>query len=138
MSGHIFFKERWYGFDDAMYAAARLLEILSNDDRSASEIFNEIPNSINTPELNISFEEGEHHKFIEKFIASAKFEEAKITTIDGLRADFADGWGLVRGSNTTPSLVIRFEADTDEALARIQDAFKAAMLAVDETIDLPF
>ncbi|HBR97769.1 MAG TPA: phosphomannomutase/phosphoglucomutase, partial [Gammaproteobacteria bacterium] len=138
MSGHIFFKERWFGFDDALYTAARLLEILSADDRSVSEIFAEIPNSINTPELNVQFAEGEHHRFIEKFVASAQFDGATLTTIDGLRADFEDGWGLVRASNTTPSLVIRFEADTEEALARIQQSFGEAMHAVDSSLSLPF
>ena len=138
MSGHIFFKERWYGFDDALYSAARLLEIISRDSRSVSEIFGEIPNSVNTPELNIKFAEGEHHKFIEKFCETASFDGAKITTIDGLRADFEDGWGLVRASNTTPSLVIRFEADNEDALKRIQDQFGAAMKAVDASVELPF
>ncbi len=138
MSGHIFFKERWYGFDDALYSAARLLEILSRDERSVSEIFEEIPDSVNTPELNVSFAEGEHHQFIQQFSESAKFEKAQITTIDGLRADFKDGWGLVRASNTTPSLVIRFEADNEAALERIQGAFAEAMKAVDATIELPF
>ena len=138
MSGHIFFKERWYGFDDALYAAARLLEILSEDDRPVSEIFAEIPDSFNTPELNVHFAEGEHHVFMKNFVESAEFEGAKINTIDGLRADFEDGWGLVRASNTTPSLVIRFEADTPEALSRIQIQFGEAMQAVDNGIKLPF
>jgi len=125
MSGHIFFKERWYGFDDALYSAARLLEILSRDDRPVSEIFGEIPDSVNTPELGIKFEEGEHHKFMQAFIENAKFDGAKLTTIDGIRADFDKGWGLVRASNTTPSLVIRFEADSQSDL-------------VNPNIDLPF
>jgi len=87
MSGHIFFKERWYGFDDALYSAARLLEILSRDDRPVSEIFGEIPDSVNTPELGIKFEEGEHHKFMQAFIENAKFDGAKLTTIDGADSD---------------------------------------------------
>lgn len=138
MSGHIFFKERWYGFDDALYSAARLLEILSKDKRRVSEIFGEIPDSVNTPELGIKFTEGEHHKFMQSFVESAHFDGAQLTTIDGLRADFGDGWGLVRASNTTPSLVIRFEADSKLALEEIQSKFRAAMLAVDSTIELPF
>ena len=139
MSGHMFFKERWYGFDDALYAAARLLEILSRTDRKASEIFGEIPNSINTPELNVKLEEdGAQHAFIEKFMASSKFDGATLTTIDGVRADYSDGWGLVRASNTTPSLVIRFEADTDEAMQRIQEQFRKNMQAVDDKLALPF
>ena len=139
MSGHLFFKERWYGFDDALYAAARLLEILSATDRKASEIFGEIPNSINTPELNVLLEEdGAQHAFIEKFVGIAKFEGAKLTTIDGVRADYEDGWGLVRASNTTPSLVIRFEADTEEALERIQNEFRETMRKTDSSITPPF
>ena len=139
MSGHMFFKERWYGFDDALYAAARLLEILSRTDRKASEIFGEIPNSINTPELNVKLEEdGAQHAFIEKFMAGSKFDGATLTTIDGVRADYSDGWGLVRASNTTPSLVIRFEADTDEAMQRIQGQFRKNMQAVDDKLALPF
>ena len=139
MSGHLFFKERWYGFDDALYAAARLLEILSNTDKSASEIFGEIPDSINTPELNVVFErDGAHHEFIEAFSRNAKFEDAKLTTIDGVRADFPDGWGLVRASNTTPSLVIRFEADSDDAMTRIQNEFRATMQETDASVEIPF
>lgn len=138
MSGHIFFKERWYGFDDALYSAARLLEILSRDPRKVSEIFGEIPDSVNTPELGVKFAEGEHHKFMTAFVDNAKFEGATLTTIDGLRADFDDGWGLVRASNTTPSLVIRFEADSQSALERIQDSFRTAMRAIDSNLDLPF
>ena len=138
MSGHIFFKERWYGFDDALYSAARLLEILSRDDRPVSEIFGEIPDSVNTPELGIKFEEGEHHKFMQAFIENAKFDGAKLTTIDGIRADFDKGWGLVRASNTTPSLVIRFEADSQSDLEQIQSNFRTAMLSVDPNLDLPF
>ena len=138
MSGHIFFKERWYGFDDALYSAARLLEILSRDDRPVSEIFGEIPDSVNTPELGIKFAEGEHHKFMQAFVENASFEGAKLTTIDGIRADFDKGWGLVRASNTTPSLVIRFEADSQSDLEQIQSNFRTAMLAVDSSIELPF
>ncbi len=139
MSGHMFFKERWYGFDDALYAAARLLEILSKTERKASDIFGEIPNSINTPELNVTLDEdGAQHAFIEKFVANATFNGAKLTTIDGVRADYSDGWGLVRASNTTPSLVIRFEADSEAALSRIQEEFRAVMQATDSTIAIPF
>lgn len=139
MSGHMFFKERWYGFDDALYAAARLLEILSKTDRPASAIFGEIPNSINTPELNVSLDEdGAQHAFMKKFVAGSTFEGATLTTIDGVRADYPDGWGLVRASNTTPSLVIRFEADTDEAMQRIQSQFRKNMQAVDSSIQAPF
>lgn len=138
MSGHIFFKERWYGFDDALYSAARLLEIVSRDPRKVSEIFGEIPDSVNTPELGIKFEEGEHHKFMQSFVEGSTFEGAALTTIDGLRADFDTGWGLVRASNTTPSLVIRFEADSQSALEEIQSKFRSAMHAIKPELDLPF
>lgn len=139
MSGHIFFKERWYGFDDALYSAARLLEILSQDPRSPTEVFAELPDSINTPELNVHFsQEGAHFAFMKKLAQQAHFGEAQLTTIDGLRADYPDGWGLVRSSNTTPSLVIRFEADDENSLARIQSIFREQMLAVDPKLDLPF
>lgn len=138
MSGHIFFKERWYGFDDALYSAIRLLEIVSADNRPVSEIFAEIPNSVNTPELNVHFEEGEHFAFMEKFVANADFEGATLTTIDGLRADYDDAWGLVRASNTTPSLVIRFEADSEAALQSVQEKFRAAMKKADASVELPF
>jgi len=138
MSGHIFFKERWYGFDDALYTAARLLEILASDPRNTTEIFADLPNALCTPELRIDMQEGEHFRFMEQFIAQAQFPEANITTIDGIRADFEDGWGLIRSSNTTPSLIIRFEADNTEALERIQDEFRRAILTVDASLSLPF
>jgi len=138
MSGHIFFKERWYGFDDALYAGARMLEILSVRDESAHAVFSAIPDSINTPELNVEFAEDEHHKFIERFVANAAFDGAQLTTIDGVRADYDDGWGLVRASNTTPVLVIRFEADTQAALERIQNVFRVEMLKLDADLSLPF
>ena len=138
MSGHIFFKDRWYGFDDGTYTAARLLEILSNDSRNSEEIFASLPDSINTPELNILMEEGEHFKFVQNLMKHAHFESGTITTIDGLRVDFNDGFGLVRASNTTPSLVIRFEAKDQTALIRIQDLFRKFMLDVNPNLELPF
>jgi phosphomannomutase/phosphoglucomutase len=138
MSGHFFFKERWYGFDDGIYAAARLLEILAARGEEPEEVFAELPSSISTPELKIEMEEGEPHAFIEAFSAATRFEGARLSTIDGVRADWPDGWGLVRASNTTPILVLRFEADTDEALARIQGAFRDAILAVRNDLTLPF
>jgi phosphomannomutase/phosphoglucomutase len=138
MSGHIFFKERWYGFDDGLYAAARLLEVLGNDERPASRIFESLPDSVNTPEINIGMQEGEPPRFIERLLASVHLEDARISTIDGMRADFDDGWGLVRASNTTPVLVLRFEADNDEALARIMAEFRRIMLQVEPTLSLPF
>jgi len=138
MSGHIFINERWYGFDDALYAAARLLEILGKDNRSSAEVFAELPNSINTPELNVPMREGEPPVFISSLLEHAHFEGATVSTIDGLRADFPDGWGLVRASNTTPVLVLRFEADNKEALARIMGEFRRAMVQVNPHLSLPF
>ncbi|MGB5539815.1 MAG: phosphomannomutase/phosphoglucomutase [Gammaproteobacteria bacterium] len=138
MSGHIFIKERWYGFDDGLYAAARLLEILGKDMRSSTEVFAELPDSINTPELNVPMREGEPQQFIGRLLENAHFENATVSTIDGLRVDFEDGWGLVRASNTTPVLVLRFEADTEAALVRIMEDFRRAMLQVKSDLSLPF
>ncbi len=130
MSGHIFFGERWYGFDDATYTAARLLEIVSKvDDPSA--LLEALPTSHSTPELNVACAEGEPPLVVERLKATAQFSEPhELTTIDGLRADFADGFGLVRSSNTTPVLVLRFEGHTPEALHRIESQFMAALRAV--------
>jgi phosphomannomutase len=130
MSGHIFFGERWYGFDDATYTAARLLEILS---RSAdpSAVLDALPTSHNTPELNVPCAEGEPKRVVEQLLARADFPGAReIVTIDGLRVDYDDGFGLIRSSNTTPVLVLRFEGHTSEALARIEAAMMAALRAV--------
>jgi phosphomannomutase/phosphoglucomutase len=140
MSGHFFFRERWYGFDDGVYAAARLLEILADDPegRTPEEIFATLPKGVSTPELHIQMQEGQNHPFIARFRERAQFEGARLTTIDGLRADWPDGWGLVRASNTTPVLVLRFDADNSEALKRIQDVFRAQILACDNTLELPF
>jgi phosphomannomutase/phosphoglucomutase len=140
MSGHFFFRERWYGFDDGIYAAARLMEILAADaeGRTPQEIFNSLPKGVSTPELKIAMAEGEHYHFIEKFQQHAQFEGARVTTIDGVRADWPDGWGLVRASNTTPVLVLRFDADTDDALLRVQNLFRQQLLAVDKDLKLPF
>ena len=126
MSGHIFFKERWYGFDDGTYAGARLLEIVSRSP-NASAVLNALPTSFSTPELNVACAEGEPHAVVEKLIAMAKFDApAKVSTIDGVRVDWPDGFGLIRASNTTPVLVLRFEGQTTEALHRIE----AAMLTL--------
>jgi phosphomannomutase/phosphoglucomutase len=138
MSGHFFFRERWYGFDDGIYAAARLLEILSSRGETPQEVFDTLPKGVSTPELKIQVEEGQQYAFIEKFLAQAKFEGARIATIDGLRADWPDGWGLVRASNTTPVLVLRFDAKDTEALERIKEAFRRQLLAVDPGLTLPF
>ena len=138
MSGHFFFKERWYGFDCGIYSACRLLEILAADEREPQEVLSSLPNSISTPELKLQMEEGENHPFIAQMQEKARFADARITTIDGVRADFADGWGLVRASNTTPILVLRFEADTEASLQRIKDSFRQQMLAINPKLTMPF
>jgi len=138
MSGHFFFKERWYGFDCGIYAAARLLEILAAGEKSPSEVLNGLPDSVSTPELKVQMQEGENHAFVAEMQEKARFADAEVTTIDGVRADYADGWGLVRASNTTPVLVLRFDADSEAALARIQGIFKQQMLAVNKDLHLPF
>ncbi|QHE87347.1 phosphomannomutase/phosphoglucomutase [Hydrogenophaga sp. BPS33] len=120
MSGHIFFKERWFGFDDGTYAGARLLEILSRSP-DASAVLNALPTSHSTPELNVACAEGEPHAAVEKLVALAKVDApARLSTIDGVRIDWPDGFGLIRASNTTPVLVLRFEGHTPEALHRIE------------------
>ena len=125
MSGHIFFKERWYGFDDALYTGARLLEIMSKTNKTCAEVFSELPDSINTPEININFDEqGQQFEAMEKLAKNVSFKGAKITTIDGVRVDYPNGWGLVRPSNTTPCLVLRFEADNQQTLEEIQEKFR--------------
>ncbi|OGB14126.1 MAG: phosphoglucomutase [Burkholderiales bacterium RIFCSPLOWO2_12_67_14] len=128
MSGHIFFKERWYGFDDGTYAGARLLEILSRSP-DANAVLNALPTSHSTPELNVACAEGEPHAVVEKLVALAHFDApAKVSTIDGVRVDWPDGFGLIRASNTTPVLVLRFEGHTTEALHRIETAMLGLLL----------
>lgn len=138
MSGHIFFKERWFGFDDALYTCARLLEVLAADGRPSNKVFGGLPNMVNTPELRIEMAEGEHFRFMERLLSHAQFEGAVLTTIDGLRADFEDGWGLVRASNTTPCLVLRFEGKSAHALKRIQDEFRRLILGLNPSLSIPF
>jgi len=138
MSGHFFFAERWYGFDDGIYAAARLLEILARAPRPAHEILQALPDGVSTPEIKIDAPDADPHTFVERFHASAAFDGARITSIDGLRADWDDGWGLVRASNTTPVLVLRFEADDSAALARIQALFRRQLLALAPGLAVPF
>ena len=136
MSGHIFFKERWYGFDDGIYSAARLLEILAARSETPDEVFASLPDAVSTPELKIEI--ADPHAFVTRFVAQSEFDDARVSTIDGLRADWKDGWGLVRASNTTPILVLRFEATNAEALLRIQDMFRTRLLAVEPELALPF
>ncbi len=139
MSGHIFFKERWFGFDDGLYSACRMLEILSKQDKPASDVFAALPDSCNTPELQIQFDkEGAHYAFMETFKQQADFNGAEIYTIDGMRVNYDYGWGLIRPSNTTPCLVLRFEASDEAGLEKIQSLFKQQLQKVDASLALPF
>ncbi len=137
MSGHIFFKERWYGFDDGLYTGARLLEILAHTHQTVSQLFDHFPNSIHTPEIQLPIDEGKKFALVQELIAHANFDNAaKINTIDGLRVEFSDGWGLIRASNTSACLTLRFEADTGEALSRIQQQFCTLITQVSPGINL--
>ncbi|MEO6170476.1 MAG: phosphomannomutase/phosphoglucomutase [Lysobacter sp.] len=138
MSGHFFFKERWYGFDDGIYAAARLLEILAAQSGRPSDVLDGLPDGVSTPEIKVNAPGGDPHAFVEQFLLGASFDNARLSTIDGLRVDWPDGWGLVRASNTTPVLVMRFDADSNDAMARIQTAFREQLLAQDPDLQLPF
>ncbi|MCP4272302.1 MAG: phosphomannomutase/phosphoglucomutase [Gammaproteobacteria bacterium] len=137
-SGHIFFKERWYGFDDGLYAGARLLEILSNEVERSAEVFAHLPESISTPELNLDMADDVKFDYIDQLAEEGDFAGGKITDIDGIRVDYSTGWGLVRASNTTPCLVIRFEAETEEDLKNIQAVFRQQLLRFDPDLVLPF
>jgi phosphomannomutase/phosphomannomutase/phosphoglucomutase len=138
MSGHLFFKDRWYGFDDALYSACRLLELISASPLTLSEQFQAIPDSINTPEIKIAISDEEKFSFMQRFSKEAEFFEARVITIDGLRVEFAKGWGLLRASNTTPCLVARFEANDEASLKEIQSLFKQQMQLIDQHLPLPF
>jgi phosphomannomutase/phosphoglucomutase len=139
MSGHIFFKERWFGFDDALYATARLLEILAADARSSAEVFAELPDSLSTPELVMPLAEGAPFALVQKLLDAPEFpDELKRITIDGLRVEFQDGWGLVRASNTNPAVTFRFEADDEAALERIKALFRQQLSQVEPGLALPF
>ncbi|TDJ37042.1 MAG: phosphomannomutase/phosphoglucomutase [Gammaproteobacteria bacterium] len=132
-SGHIFFKERWYGFDDALYSAARLLEIIGSENKTPDELFAQFPVTYATPEIKIATTEEEKFRIMEK-LAECDFGDGTLTTIDGLRVDYKDGWGLVRPSNTSPVLSLRFEAEGQSALDRIQDLFQAQLATVDPAL----
>ena len=138
MSGHTFFKERWYGFDDGLYAGARLLEILSRHGDPGA-VLDALPDAVSTPELNIACAEGEHHALIARLGECAEFPGATdVIRIDGLRVEYADGFGLARGSNTTPVVVLRFEADDEAALERIKGEFRRVLSTAKPGIALPF
>jgi len=133
-SGHVAFGERWYGFDDAIYTAARLLEILGGGSDSITEVFEDFPNTQATPEIQIATTDGDKFKIIKKLAATADFGDGTVTSIDGVRVDYPSGWGLVRASNTSPKLTLRFEADTAEALNEVQDRFRAQLAKVHESL----
>ena len=135
-SGHICFNDRWFGFDDAIYSAVRLVEILANEDRPPSVVFGDFPATVATPELKIATTEARKFEIV-RALSRQAFGQGKVNTVDGLRVDYADGWGLVRASNTSPVLTLRFEADSRAALARIQDVFDAALRQVDPELALP-
>lgn len=138
MSGHIYFKERWFGFDDGIYAAARLLEILSMDSDSVNQVFARYPASPSTPELNIEVTEASKFSIIQALQESADWGDGSVTALDGIRVDYPKGWGLIRASNTTPMLVLRFEGDSEEDLQQIQNLFRDQLLAVAPDIHWPF
>jgi phosphomannomutase/phosphoglucomutase len=138
MSGHIFFKERWYGFDDALYSCARLLEVLAADFSTTAEVFGALPESISTPELDMHVEPEQRDQLMQLLNSDGMFPDAKLITIDGVRVEYGDGWGLARPSNTMPSIVFRFEADSAESLDRIQNTFRQRILQADSSLPVPF
>ncbi|HCT41150.1 MAG TPA: phosphomannomutase/phosphoglucomutase [Moraxellaceae bacterium] len=138
MSGHIFFNDRWFGFDDAIYAAGRLLEILSLESDDADAVFAEFPENPSTPEINIPVPDAKKFALVEAMKAKAKFSDANIITIDGLRVELPDAWGLVRASNTSPCIVARFEGRTPAALAAVQSRFRTLLASVDSSLEIPF
>ena len=134
-SGHICFSERWFGFDDGLYSAARLLEIVGSQEESLADLLAEFPDSVATPEIYVAATDSEKFSLIDTLVEAADFEDATLTTIDGLRVDFPDGWGLVRASNTEPALTLRFEADSDESLEDIKGAFRELLQEVKPDLD---
>ncbi len=136
MSGHIFFNDQWYGFDDGHYSAFRLIEIMKNSQSSLSSIFQELPKAFSTPEMNIDVDENKKFKIVEGFITNSDFGDGEKNTVDGLRVNFKDGWGLLRASNTTPKLVLRFEAKSHARLKEIQDMFLVQLKKIDESINI--
>ena len=138
MSGHIFFQEDWYGFDDGLYVGARLLRILSDQDETSSKLFATLPDSVNTPELKLPMAEEDKPQFMQSLLDKSDFGDAKRITIDGLRVDFGYGWGLVRPSNTSAYLVLRFEADTEQHLEDIKNTFRRELLKINPELQLPY
>ncbi len=137
-SGHIFFNERWFGFDDGLYAAARVMEIMTLREQSLDDMATAIPTSVTTPELKIAIDENRKFELVKSLSDKGNFDDAKLTKIDGIRADYPHGWGLIRASNTSPALTLRFEADSPDELKNIQDIFRREIEAVDNQLSLPF
>lgn len=138
LSGHFLFNDRWFGFNDALYAAVRIIELLSADMRCSSELFDDLPESVCTPEWHVALGEGESASVMEQVFSQAQFPDGEIIDVDGMRVEFADGWGLVRACDTSSDLVLRFEANSAEALSRIQQQFKKLLLQINPEISLPF
>jgi phosphomannomutase/phosphoglucomutase len=140
MTGHFFFRDRWYGFDDALYSAARLLELLAADplERTPTEVFAALPSRVSTPEIIVEMAEGESHRFVEQLQANVEFVGGKLSNVDGVRVDYPQGWGLVRASNTVPGLTLRFEASSKEELEHIKQQFIQQMLQIKPTLSLLF
>lgn len=138
MSGHVFFKEGWFGFDDGLYVGARLLRILSEQSDTVSDVFAALPDSVNTPELKLPMPEEQKADFMQRLLSDGDFGDAERITIDGLRVEFDFGWGLVRPSNTSPYLIVRFEADTEANLKALKNLFRAQLLKIDAGLQLPF
>jgi phosphomannomutase/phosphoglucomutase len=136
MSGHIFFNDQWYGFDDGHYSAFRLIEIMKNSESSLGSLFQNLPKVCSTPELNIRVDEDKKFQLVEDFVLKSNFDDAEKITIDGLRVNFDDGWGLLRASNTTPKLVLRFEAVTPKRLNEIKNLFLNQLKRIDESINI--
>ena len=141
MSGHLFFSDRWYGFDDALYAAARLLEIFAASPESPTERLAALPKGISTPEIRIDMREGEPERLMERLLdalpGASGFADARLDTLDGVRAELADGWALIRASNTSPSLALRLEADSGSALDRIAGDVRRLLLRLDPDLEIP-
>ena len=138
MSGHIFFKERWYGFDDALYTAARFIEIFTNAKETPTELFGELPDGVSTPELRLPLSEDQHAGFMEELVEKMSVSGAEVSDIDGLRIEYSDGWGLARPSNTSPNIILRFEGETEEVLERIKAEFRAGIKLIIADAELPF
>ena len=138
MSGHIFFKERWYGFDDALYTASRFIEIFSNSKKTPTELFEQLPYGVSTPELRMFLKEREHDNFMKKFTENIHSLDAEIIDIDGLRVEYNDGSWLVRPSNKSPYIIFRFEADVELELERIQDEFRKIINLIKPNTKIPF